>query len=383
MIYLDNAATSFPKPACVLREMQQCMCCFGANPGRSGHRLAAKAGETVFETRQSIADFFGGMVARTVFCGNCTHAINLALKGTLRTGDHVIISSLEHNAVLRPLERLRAQNGIEYDVLRIDPQNEAETLLRAKALIRPETRMLFVTHVSNVFGTVLPIRMLASLAKENGLLFGVDAAQSAGVFDLDLENDGIDLLCMPGHKGLFGPMGTGVLLFSERVLPQTLMEGGTGTLSLAYAQPEILPERYESGTLNLPGIAGLGAGLRFIRQYGGTQAIRTHEAELIRVLREDLSVIRSIDLFDTLCGAGEQTLLSFSLPDKESEEIAAMLDQCGFAVRAGYHCAALAHTMHGSPKGGTVRVSPSVFNTKKQIKNFSFCMNQIALRKFL
>lgn len=383
MIYFDNAATSFPKPACVLQTVQKCLDCFGANPGRGGHKLAVKAADSVFETRQALADFFGGDVQRTVFCSNCTHAINLALKGTLRPGDHVIISSLEHNAVLRPLERLQNEHKISYDVLQIDPQSTPATLDRARGLLRPETRLLFVTHVSNVFGVVLPIRALSSFAKQHGLLFGVDAAQSAGVFDLDLQTDGIDLLCMPGHKGLFGPMGTGVLLFSRRVQPQTLMEGGTGALSLEMQQPEVLPEMYESGTLNLPGIAGLGAGLQFIRSHGGTKAIRVHEAELIRILREDLSVIRSVNLYDDLRSADAQTLLSFSIPDRSSEEVASKLDTCGFAVRAGYHCAALAHITHNSASGGTVRVSPSVFNTKKQIKKFAFCMNQIAMRNFL
>ena len=383
MIYLDNAATSFPKPPGVLCAVQQCLNCFGANPGRGGHRLAARADEVVFETRQALAAFFGGDVQRTVFCSNCTHAINLALKGTLKKGDHVIISSLEHNAVLRPLERLRQTKGIDYDILKIDPLDTKNTAARAKSLRRPETRLLFVTHVSNVFGTVLPLRALSAFAKQQGLLFGVDAAQSAGVFELNLQDDGIDLLCMPGHKGLFGPMGTGVLLFSERVLPEPLMEGGTGTLSLERTQPLQPPERYESGTLNLPGIAGLGAGLQFIRQSGGTAAVRSHENALIRILREDLSVIPGINLYDSLQSDATQTLLSFSMRQRPSEEIAAQLDTSGFAVRAGYHCAALAHTMHATDKDGTVRVSPSVFNTKKQIKNFAFCMNQIALRKIL
>ena len=383
MIYLDNAATTFPKPPEVLQAVQQCAGCFGANPGRGGYKLAERAGETVFNVRRALADFFGGTVQHTVFCFNCTHAINLALKGTLKKGDHVILSSMEHNAVLRPLERLRAQNGITYDILQVDPQHPQVTADRARALIRPETRLLFVTHVSNVFGTVLPVRALSGVAKQNGLLFGVDAAQSAGVFDLDLQKDGIDLLCMPGHKGLFGPMGTGALLFSDRVQLQPLLEGGTGTRSLEKTQPMQPPEGYESGTLNLPGIAGLGAGLRFICRYGGTAAVRAHEEALIRTLQEDLSAIRAIELYDSLRSDDAQTLLSFSFPHRTSEEIAAELDRCGFAVRAGYHCAALAHTLHHASKDGTVRVSPSVFNTKKQIKNFAFCMNQIALRKIL
>ena len=382
MIYLDNAATTFPKPQCVLQAVQRCLRCYAANPGRAGHALAAMADETVFETRRALAAFFGADVTRTAFCFNCTHAINTALKGVLQKGDHVIISSLEHNAVLRPLEHLRQNGVIEYDILQVAPENDVLTLQRAAALIQPQTRLLFVTHVSNVFGTVLPIRKLAALANAHGILFGVDAAQSAGVFDLNLQADAIDLLCIPGHKGLFGPMGTGALLFSTKVTPAPLLQGGTGSLSLEKQQPDVLPDQFESGTLNLPGIAGLSAGLRFLKQTG-TAAIRAHEAELISSLREDLSVISGVRLYDELRSAQPQTLLSFSVASMSSEEVGSALNQFGFAVRAGFHCAALAHTRHGSSESGTVRVSPSVFNTKKQIKSLSFCINQIAKRHFL
>ena len=184
MIYLDNAATSFPKPDCVRCAMADCMRCFAANPGRAGHRLSVRASECVFEARQALASLFGGEPERTVFTLNCTHAINFALKGVLRKGDHVIISSLEHNAVLRPLEAMRAAGEITYDVARVEPQDDRKTLENVRALIRPETRLLFVTHVSNVFGTVLPIEALSALAAAHGLLFGLDAAQSAGVFSL-------------------------------------------------------------------------------------------------------------------------------------------------------------------------------------------------------
>ena len=378
MIYLDNAATTFPKPEEVRCAVANCLRCYAANPGRAGHALAAKASDMVFQTREELATFFGAQTQRTIFTCNCTHAINLALKGVLRRGDHVILSSLEHNAVLRPLERLRQDGVVTYDIAQVVPQDTAQTLRNTETLIRPETRLLFVTHVSNVFGTVLPLAELSLLAQKRGLLFGVDAAQSAGVYPISLDKIGIDLLCLPGHKGLFGPMGTGALLLSSRVEPLPLMEGGTGTLSLEKTMPDSLPDRLESGTLNLPGIAGLFAGLRFIRDYG-IHAIRRHEQTLCRCLREDLSVIPGAHLF----GEEENTLLSFALEGRSSEEVGARLDRCGFAVRAGFHCAALAHTRHPSTDSGTIRVSPSVFNTIKQIKNLSFCLNQIAKRKDL
>ena len=378
MIYLDNAATTFPKPETVRCAVLRCLRCFGANPGRAGHALAAKASEEAFLAREALAAFFGAQTERTIFTLNCTHAVNLALKGVLEKGDHVIISSLEHNAVLRPLERLRQDGLIGDDAAQVVPGDAAATVQNFRALIRPATKLLFVTHVSNVFGTVLPLRKLSRLAREHDLLFGVDAAQSAGVYPLSLEDPGVDLLCLPGHKGLFGPMGTGALLLSERVEPRPLLEGGTGSLSLQSAMPETLPERLESGTLNLPGVVGLRAGLQFAAAQG-LDAIRAHEQALIGTLREDLSVIRGVRLF----GEPGATLLSFAVDGRSSEEVAAALDRCGFAVRAGFHCAALAHTRHASTETGTVRVSPSVFTTKKQIKNFSFCVNQIALRKNL
>ena len=265
-----------------------------------------------------------------------------------------------------------------YDAARVVPGDTGKTLQNVKALIRPETKLLFVTHVSNVFGTVLPLDALARLAAGSGLLFGVDAAQSAGVYPISMARTGIDLLCLPGHKGLFGPMGTGALLLSDRVTPRPLLEGGTGSLSLEREMPPTLPERLESGTLNLPGIAGLQAGLRFVRAQGADAVCRQEEA-LCRLLREDLSVIPGVRVF----GIGGETLLSFALSGRSSEEVGAALDRCGFAVRAGFHCAALAHTMQPSTETGTVRVSPSVFNTKKQIKNLSFSVNQIAMRKVL
>ena len=379
MIYFDNAATTFPKPDCVRCAVMDSLRCFAANPGRAGHRLSARAAERVFEARESLASFFGGKTERTVFMLNCTHAINFALKGVLRQGDHVIISSLEHNAVLRPLEAMKEAGTITFDVARVEPQSERQTLENVRSLIRPETRLLFMTHVSNVFGTVLPVTALSALAQKHGLLFGLDAAQSAGVYDLNMETLGLDFLCLPGHKGLYGPMGTGALLLSDRVTPRTLIEGGTGSLSLQRKQPAFLPDALESGTLNLSGICGLGAGVSFVRRIGAA-AIRSHEEALIRLLREDLSVIPGVETFEQMAGG---TLLSLRVAGQAAEETGRLLDRCGFAVRAGYHCAALAHTTYGTADTGTVRVSPSVFSTKNQIKNFSFSLNQIALRTII
>ena len=381
MIYFDNAATSFPKPSCVLREVTDCLRCYGANPGRGGHRLSVAAGDAVFETRTLLSDLFGGTPERTVFTKNCTEAINCVLKGTLQSGEHVIISSLEHNAVLRPLERLRLERGVQYDVASVCPDNRTQTVKNVEALLRKETKLLFFTLVSNVFGTVLPIAALGKLAKARGLLFAVDAAQGAGTEVIDLRRDGVDYLCMPGHKGLLGPMGTGVLMLGKNAEVLPLLEGGTGSFSLSAAQPPDYPDRLESGTLNLPGIVGLRAGLRYLTAFGGIDAARRKEQALVRLLKEDLSVVRGVRVFDEMLTDGTGTLLSFTFNDAHSEETAALLDGRGFAVRAGYHCSMLAHTSCGTEKTGTVRVSPGLFNTKAQIKNFIFCLNQIAMRK--
>ncbi|MBQ7598642.1 MAG: aminotransferase class V-fold PLP-dependent enzyme [Clostridia bacterium] len=380
MIYLDNAATTFPKPACVRNAMAQCMNCYAANPGRGAHPLSMRASEALFDARNTLAGFFGADPVRTIFTANCTHAINYALKGVLQKGDHVIISSLEHNAVFRPLYQMKTNGTITFDVAKVVPNDDEQTLQNFAACMNDRTRLIFCTHVSNIFGTELPIRKLAALAHKNGLLFGLDAAQSAGVFPLQMGTDGIDLLCVPGHKGLFGPMGTGALLFGENIAPVSIMEGGTGSLSMQAEQPNEYPDRLESGTVNLPGIVGLAAGIHFLNRAGGCAAVHEWEAFLTNTLKEDLSVIRGVRQFD-LVQNKDASLLSFVIDGVSVEETAELLGTCGFAVRAGFHCAALAHTSMGTAETGTVRVSPGFFNTKKQIKNFSFSVNQIAMEK--
>ena len=380
MIYLDNAATTFPKPTCVLNAIQNCMSCFAANPGRGAHPLSMRAAEALFDARETVANFFGADPARTIFTANCTHAINYALKGVLKKGDHVIISSLEHNAVFRPLYQMQKHGLISFDVAEVVPNDDEQTLRNFVSCINERTRMIFCTHVSNVFGTELPIRKLGALAHKNGLLFGVDAAQSAGVFPLQMQTDGIDLLCVPGHKGLFGPMGTGALLFGENVAPVSIIEGGTGSLSMQAEQPIEYPDRLESGTVNLPGIVGLAAGIHFLNHAGACASVHEKEAYLTNTLKEDLSVIRGVRQFDNV-QKQNASLLSFVINGISVEEAAEQLGKRGFAVRAGFHCAALAHTSMGTAETGTIRVSPGFFNTKKQIKNFSFSVNQIAMGK--
>ena len=378
MIYLDNAATTFPKPAQVISACVGAMRFYGANPGRGGHKMSARAGETVFGCREKLAQMFSCKEERTVFTLNCTHSLNLAVKGVLKKGDHAIISSLEHNSVLRPLENMREKGLISYDVAAVEPLDDEKTVKNFERLIRPNTRLILCTHASNVFGTVLPVKKLSALCKKHGLIFALDCAQSAGIFPIDMEKDGIDIVCAPGHKGLFGPMGTGILMFSENVEIESLVQGGTGSLSLQKSQPGIYPDSLESGTVNLPGIAGLSAGLDFIKSRGGERAIHEKETYLMKILKEDLSVIKNITVFDNMHSKIYSPTLSFVVDGEHSEQTAQKLDDRNIAVRAGYHCSYLAHSFCKTTRSGTVRVSPSVFNTKSDVKFFVFSLNLIA-----
>lgn len=379
MIYLDNAATTYPKPPAVVGAAVKACLAYGANPGRGGHRLSEKAGEEVYLCREKLASMFSCEVERTVFTLNCTQSLNTAIKGTLKRGDHAIISSLEHNSVLRPLEFLRQNGMITYDVAEVAPQNDEITIRNFEKLIKPNTKMIICTFASNVFGTVLPVEGLSSLCKKHGLIFALDCAQSAGIFKTDMEKTGIDIVCAPGHKGLFGPMGTGVLMFSKNVEIRPLLQGGTGSLSLKKSQPELYPDSLESGTVNLPGIAGLSAGIDFIRSVGGEAAIHQKEMFLMKILKEDLSVIKGVTLYDGMHASVFSPTLSLGIDKMHSEQLAQLLDEKGIAVRAGYHCSYLAHTGQNTTKNGTVRVSPGFFNLKKEIKFFAFCLNKIAI----
>ncbi len=380
MIYLDNAATSFPKPQSVINAMCRAQLC-GANPGRGGHSLSARAGETVYRCREKLAGHFGCKSENVIFTCNCTAALNTAIKGVLKKGDHVIISSLEHNSVLRPVHALCEKGIISYSVARVNPFDDNETLRSFASHIRENTRAVVMTHVSNVFGTVLPVEKICALCKARGLIFILDGAQSAGSHKISLEKTGIDVLCVPGHKGLLGPMGTGALLFGEGVEISELTQGGTGSNSLSPAQPTAYPDRLESGTLNLPGIAGLCEGVSYLEKIGAERYVLSHEGELVRLLCEDLSVIDGVRLYSEMNGGKSTNLVSFNLGDLHSEYVASLLDKGGFAVRAGYHCSYLAHKTYNTSEKGCVRVSTGVFTTKKDVKNFANCLNKIAKDK--
>lgn len=365
MIYLDNAATTCPKPAQVTRAVLRACNDFCANPGRSGHDMSVKAGELVFSAREKAANFFGLSDSRgVIFTKNCTEALNIVIKGMLKRGDRVITSALEHNSVIRPLEQLRRGGYISYDLAPVyaDPERTVEGFAR---LIRRDTRMIICTHASNVFGTVVPVEQIGSLAHAYGLLFVVDAAQSAGSVPIDVESMKIDALCLPGHKGLYGPTGTGMLILNRGINPNPLMCGGTGSYSQDRSQPGELPDALESGTLNVPGIAGLAAGMDFVKRTG-IDKIRAHEQRLAAYAESELSKIRGVRTYAGDCG--EKRLLSFNLEGMHSEQAAAMLNDRSVALRAGYHCAYCAHSFYGTEDTGTLRMSPGAFTKTSDIE---------------
>ena len=357
MIYLDNAATSGYKPETVIRAVLNSLKYYSVNPGRSGHQLSSEAAEKVYKVREKIADFFGATgPEKVVFTLNCTQAINFVLKGVLSQSDHLIISNLEHNAVARPAAKLKNMGIITLDTF--DALSE-DAVAHLNALVTPKTKMIFCTHASNVCGKIVDIEKIGAFCKRKGILFGVDAAQSAGVLPIDMNKMGIDFLCIAPHKGLFAPMGTGILI-AEKPLPKTIVEGGTGTASLSLTQPEDMPERLESGTINLPGIFGIGAGVDFVLSRGSENIYR-HEAALCQKLSYDLKKHDRIKVYCHNEFMGKYApVLSFNILGMKSEEVARLLSEKGVAVRGGYHCAPLAHNALGTYSSGTVRISPGI-----------------------
>ena len=383
MIYLDNAATTYPKPESVINAMLYAQKIVGANAGRGGHKMTMRAGEMVYLTREKAADMFSASAERVIFTNNCTSALNMAIKGSLKKGDHVIMSCFEHNSVLRPVHKLYESGTITYSVAKVNPLSTGETVSNFLALVKDSTAAVICTMVSNVFGTVLPIEELGRELKKRGILFIVDAAQGAGTYKIDMKKMNIDILCMPGHKGLMGPMGTGIMIMGEDVEVESFCQGGTGSNSMSEKQPDAYPDKLESGTVNLPGIWGLKKGMDYISCVGGEKAIHEKENYLCRILKEDISLIKNIKLYSEISGENHAPLIAFNIKNMSSEEVAEALDNSNFAVRAGYHCAYLAHKTFAENENGVVRVSPGWFNTKKDIKNLAFSLNKIAKRNIL
>lgn len=369
-IYLDNAATSFPKPETVYQAVMHAMREVGASPGRGGHRRSLEAGRIMFQAREAAAALFCAPdSSRIIFTHSATEALNMALRGTLCPGDHVITSSMEHNSLARPLHLLQ-QQGISLTIVQAGPDGRIDPQAVQRA-VTPQTRMIAVGHVSNVSGTIQPIEALAAVARGAGALFLLDAAQSAGCVPIDVVAGSIDLLAAPGHKGLYGPQGTGLLYAAAHVPLKPLLAGGTGTNSTSEDQPDSLPDGFEAGTHNLPGIAGLKAGIEFVMAQG-VAAIGAHERDLVSYAIERLQGVPGITLHGPTDAAMRVGVLSFTVAGKDSSALAFELDQrFDIAVRAGLHCAPRAHRTLGTFPDGTVRMSPGWFTTREDIAIFT------------
>ena len=381
MIYMDNAATTYKKPDTVCEEVLNALRYASGNPGRSGHSISRKAAQIVGQTRMDAAKLFHLQKSdNLIFTLNATDALNLAIHGIVRPGSHVITSCLEHNSVARPLEVLKNQ-GVRVTVLpaSVDDGIDPEDLERE---ICPETSLVVLTHISNVTGTVNDIRSAGEICRRKGVPFLMDAAQSAGGHPIDVEKDCIDLLAFPGHKGLLGPGGTGGLYIRPGLQLQTLRQGGTGSISESLMMPETLPDRYESGTVNVHGIAGLGAGIRYILDTG-LDVIEQKEAILYERLWEGLRATPGVTLYSPEPGKPHGCVISAAFENITPQDMGAILDsEFEICVRAGLHCAPYAHRMLGTIETyGTVRFSPNHMNTIEEVDETIVAVREI-LREF-
>ena len=362
MIYLDSAATTFQKPPSVSAAMQDALLTM-SSPGRGGYPAAMKAAETAFQCRSELAELFGvGNPERVVFTSSATHGLNIAIKSLVPPGGKAVVSGYEHNAVTRPLTAL----GAEVSAAEAPLFRQSEVAAAFDRLIVPGTDAVICNHISNVFGFIQPVEAIAAMCRERGVPFIIDASQSAGVLPLNLDRLEAAFIAMPGHKGLYGPQGTGVLLCGENIPVRTLLEGGTGSLSIQQEMPDFLPDRLEAGTHNMPGIAGLLAGVQFVKQRGMAN-ILDHERRLTLLAAEGIRMLPGAKVL-AMPGLREQAgVLSFVPLKKDVEEVGTRLAEQGIAVRTGLHCASFAHKSAGTLDTGTVRVSFSDFNTRSEV----------------
>lgn len=376
-IYLDNAATTFPKPENVYIEMDRVLRNVGVSPSRGGYRQSLDASRILFETRESLATLLGvADSSRLIITHSATESLNLAVKGFLKPGDHVVTTTMEHNSLARPLHEM-SQAGVELTWAGGDSDGyvSVDAILSA---LTPATRLVAMTHCSNVTGAINPVEEIGAVLKEKGITFLLDASQSAGNVPIDIDKMNVDLLAAPGHKGMYGPQGTGFLYIAEGLELKPLIVGGTGGGSADLVQPLDLPERFESGTHNIAGIAGLKAGADFLISRG-VSAIHDREISLVNRLIDGLLSINGVRVINSDIAKPRGSVVSFTLSGADPSAIGFTLDRdFDVSVRVGLHCAPLAHRTIGTFPQGTVRVSPAVFNTEDEIDCFIAAMKQIA-----
>lgn len=369
MIYLDNAATSFPKPKYVLKNTAEFIKKHCGNSGRGSHKLALNTSEKIYETREAVSDFLKTDNAeKVVFTQNATYALNLAIKTTIQTNCHVLISDIEHNAVLRPLFALKKNKNVKYSIF----STEGDIEKNITSMINPETRYIISTLVSNVTGKEIPMKVLSDIAKRNNLKLIIDASQALGHKDVNLAKNYCDVLCSAGHKSLFGIQGVGFAVFCDDIYRDTIFEGGSGNDSFNLEMPLYLPERFEAGTLSAPSIVSLLYGIKFIENIG----LNEIEKKVSALVERYVDIINSIN--NTTIYGAENGIISFNVIGKTSEYISSELNRCGICVRGGYHCSPLSHKSIGTVESGTVRISLSYFNTIRESDKFYKAIKQIS-----
>jgi len=368
MIYFDNAATSYPKPDKVYKEMIRCMKEYCANPGRGGHKMSVDSGKAVYEARELISNLFNCQNPMQIcFMKNATEALNCALHGVLKAGDNVITSPMEHNSVMRPLKEIEREKSITISVLKGNDFGEIDVDDFKKA-ITPKTKLAVFTLSSNVNGIIMPFNEIGRICREHGILFLLDGSQGAGSINIDVKEACIDLLALPGHKGLMGPQGTGILYVREGIFLKPMLQGGTGSNSELIYQPEIFPEGFESGTLNTPGIVGLKEGVKFINEIG-LENIRIKKNMLVQRFYDGVKNICGVKLYSRREGTNNSGIIALNIQGIFSNELSSILDKnYSIATRAGLHCSPMAHKTLGTLDNGIVRFSFSYFNELQEIE---------------
>lgn len=363
ILYFDNAATSFPKPPQVIDEMARCMREYCGNPGRGSHTLALRASETLYECRATAAEMFGADLAENVaFTLNTTYALNIAIKSVIPSGSHVLISDIEHNAVLRPVEEMARRGVLIYDIFNTSG-SDSEVIGDIRRKLKPETAAIICTLASNICSRRLPSAKIGRLCREKGILFIADGAQAAGHRRINVQNENIDVLCLPAHKGLYGPQGIGMMVYSKNISGNTVIEGGSGVDSLSLTMPEFLPERHEAGTQNTPAAAGLLEGMRYVRKLGEENIAKTEHELWYRLY----SKINGDKRFTVHGDRYPSSVMLINKKGMAPAELGQYLNTNGICVRSGLHCAPLAHQTIGAGETGGVRISFGTFNTAKDV----------------
>lgn len=379
MIYLDNAATTYPKPKSVYKNVMDAMTKYGANPGRGSHAMAIEGARVIYETRELLAELFNlDDPMKVILTFNATDGLNMAIKGILRPGDHVVTTAMEHNSVLRPIKELE-NIGVENTIVSCSHEGKIN-VQDIEAAIKTNTRMVVTTHVSNLTGTIFPIEKIGEMCKRRNVLYLVDGSQSAGVLEIDMQKQHIDFLAVPGHKGLLGPQGTGALLINSDAEIKEIKEGGTGSESSNPHQPNFYPDKLEAGTHNLPGIAGLNAGLKYILNKG-TKSILSHEKNILETFINEMRKNPKIVIYGPEDINDRSGVVPVNIAGMDSSEVAYILDtEYNIAVRPGLHCAPLAHKTIGTENIGAVRFGIGPFTKRSDVIAAVKALNEISER---